>query len=132
MAIVIGGNTINRNPSNQTRWWKERLNQKTLFTADGGRATYDNGPTILRGIIVLNLVVRSEGDTLRDYITGTAVWEENSFTIEPPTNTDLGAGAGTNVTSAYFDGGISLETVFQPSANGLLYTINFPYWKNLG
>jgi len=132
MAITIGSVTINRNPSNQTTWHNERLNQITLKTADGGRATYDNGPTILRGNIVLNLVVKSEGDSLRTYLTGTAVYGKNSFTITPPSNTNLGSGTGTAVTTAYFDGGDSLEGVFQPSANGLLYTINFPYWKNVG
>ena len=131
MAITFGNVTINRNPSVQSRWWKERLNQKTMITADGGRATYDNGPTLLRGVIVLNLVLKSEGDALRTYITDTAVYGKNSFTIDPPANTDLGSGTGTDVTTAYYDGGLSLEGLFEPSANGLLYTINFPYWKKL-
>jgi hypothetical protein len=130
MAITIGTVTINRNPVPRHNWSKQRYNQYTRITADGGRKTYDNGPTVLTGTLVLKAVAKSEGDILRTYITDTAVFGKNSFTITPPANTDLGAGDGVAITTAYFEGD-SLEGVFQLSPNGLLYTITLPYWKLL-
>jgi len=131
MATVIGSVTINRNPSIESTWSKERMNQYVDMAADGTRIAYDNGPTLLRGTLVLKLVLKSEGDSLRTYITDTAIYGKNSFTIDGPDNTDLGAGTGTSVTSAYFDGGNNLDGVFELSPNGLLYTIRMPYWKKL-
>ena len=131
MATTIGTVTINRNPSIESSWYNDRMNQYTVVSADGTRTTYDNGPTILKGVLVLKLVAKSEGDSLRTYLTGTAAYCQNSFSITPTTNTDLGSGAGVAVTSAYYDGGNTLDGVFQLSPNGTMYTITFPYWKKV-
>lgn len=132
MSTTIGSVTINRNPAIGTIWHNERLNQYTLTTVDGGRATYDNGPTILRGTLALRLVAKSEGDSLRTYLTGTAVYGKNSFTITPPSNTDLGSGDGVALTNCYYDGGESLEGILTLTPNGAYYTINLPYWRYVG
>ncbi len=129
MSITIGTVTINRNPSIGTVWHNERMNQETGITADGGRVTYDNGPTLLLGTIILRGVAKSEGDSLLTYLSGTAVFGKNSFTITPPTGCDLGAGSGTAVTSAYWNGGNTTEGFLDMSPNSALYTITFPYWK---
>jgi hypothetical protein len=130
MAITIGTVTISRNPSYSSEWWSERINQETIITADAGRATYDNGTEIIRGTLVLQNVSKAEGDALMAYITDTAIFGENSFTITPPTNTDVGAGVGTALTDAYFDGGTSLQGVFEFIAPAL-YNIKFSYWKKV-
>jgi len=125
MSIIFGSVTINRNPSVDSKWHNERLNQYTEETADGGRVTYDNGPTITKGTIIIRNVAKTEADNLATYLTGTAIYGKNSMTIDPPANTDLGAGAGTAIT-AYYDGGNTLEGVFQ-MITATLYNINFPY-----
>jgi len=130
MSISIGTVTITRNPSFGTDWSKDRLNQYTQGTADGGRNTYDNGPNILKGTIVLRNVSKANGDALRTYLTDTAIFGKNSFTITPPASTDLGSGVGTAVTLAFYDGGTNLDGVFEYIAPGI-YNINLSYWKRL-
>ena len=130
MSITIGTVTITRNPSYGKSWWNSRPGQDKIITADGGHVVYDSGFNELKGVIVLNNVSKAEGDSLRTYITGTAVYEQNSFTITPPANTDIGGGVGTALTSCYFDGGSDLDGVFEFVAPGS-YNIQFPYWKKV-
>lgn len=130
MSITIGTQTITKNPAYGTEWWYDRMNQMTQITADGGHVTYDNGPTILRGVIILNNVSKTEGDNFRTWLTGTAIYSKTSFTITPPSATDLGAGAGIALTTAYYDGGPTIEGVFSYIAPGI-YNIKFPYWKKI-
>ena len=128
MSITIGSVTINKNPAYGTQWHKIRLNHKSRLVADGTRRTYDNGPEIIKGTIILRNVLKSEGDSLRTYLTDTAIYQKNSFTITPPANTDLGAGVGTALTGCYYDGGNNIDGVFEYIAPGK-YNIKFPYHK---
>lgn len=128
MSITIGTVTIARNPFHPLDWYPVRFNQSSVECADAARAVYDNGPTVIKGTIILKGVLKSEGDALRTYLTGTAIFEKNSFTITPPANTNLGAGDGVALTSAYYDGGPTLEGVFTLTGGGL-YDIAFPYRK---
>lgn len=129
MSTVIGSVTINRNPAYGTTWAASRINQVSVETADGGFAVYDAGVKIIRGVLVLNAVDKTEGDSLRTYLEDTAIFQKNTFTIDPPANTDLGAGAGTAIT-VNFDGGQSLDGVFElvPPA---LYNIRIPWRKTV-
>jgi hypothetical protein len=133
MSVIfsIGGETatITRNPSYQSRFWPVRYNHEKSETADGGNVTYDNGPTIIKGNIVIKNVSKAEADALKHFLTDHAIYTKNAMTITPPTNTDVGAGNGTALTSAYFDGENSLEGVIDgPNPPGI-YDINFPYKK---
>lgn len=130
MSFIIGSVTINKNPALGTDWWPERMNQKTIITADAGHVTYDNGPNVIRGIILIRNVVRTEGDSLIAYVRDTAVFQKNSFTINISTltNTDLGAGKGTNITTVYWAGGNTLKNYFRFSLPDN-YEVRFPYWK---
>lgn len=128
MSTTIGTVTINRNPSVQgTRWHKERMNQASVMAADGTLSTYDQGPTMVRGTLVLRHVAKSEAASLVTYLEDTAIWQKNSFTIAPPDNTDLGAGDGVDVT-VYYDGGNSFDGVFEPDTNNALFVITLPYF----
>lgn len=131
MSITIGTVTISRNPSTSSKHWTERYNQRTQLTADAGRATYDNGPSVLRGVLVINGVSQADKLSLETYLKSTAIFGKNSFTITPPSNTDLGGGIGTALTSAYYDGGESDEGVYEMAGTSELWTITFPYWKAL-
>jgi hypothetical protein len=129
MSTVIGSVTINKNPNYPCNWWIHRLNQFSIMTADGSHKTYDNGPSLVKGILILRHVVKSEGDSLRTYLESTAYMGKVSFTITPPANTNLGKGDGTAIT-VYYDGGASLEEVFTLIAPGH-YDINIPYVEAL-
>lgn len=120
--------TITKNPSFGKNWWHERYNQYVIDTADGGRKIYDNGPDVLKGEIVLRNVSKAEGDALRTFLETKAIYGKNAIDITPPTNTDIGAGAGTKLSSAYFDGPNTLEGVLSYHEPGL-YDIVIPYRK---
>ena len=125
--ITIGSVTINKNPSYGTKWAPVRFNQSTIITANASWKTYDNGPEVIIGEIFLRNVLKSEGDSLRDYLTYTAIFGKNSFTITPPDYTDLGKADGVALTNAYFNGGKDLAGVFE-LIRPQRYNIKFPYW----
>lgn len=129
MSTIIGTVTINRNPSNESDFWKIRLQQDLVRTADGGRAVYDSGPTELHGVLVIANVAKSEADSLRTYLVSTAVYQKNSFTITPPSGVDIGGVDGVALSTCYFDGGDTIEGVLQPQTPRTLYTIRLPYMK---
>jgi len=129
MSTVIGTQTISRNPANESDFWHERLQHDTIITADGGRSTYDSGPTVLHGILVIRNISKAEADAFRTWLTATAIFQKNSFSITPPSGVDLGSGDATAVTSAYYNGPTDLKDVIVPQNPRTLYTINFPYWK---
>ena len=128
MAIDIGSVTINKNPAFGTNWATEVINQHTRMTATADRVTYDSSSKIIRGTILLKNVAKSEGDSLRTYLEDTAEYGLNSFTIDPPAGVDLGAGDGTALTLCFYDGGPTLEGVFDLIPPGF-YNITLPYWK---
>lgn len=127
MAIVIGSVTINRNPAYPLDWFSKRFNQSKDDTADGGHIVYDNGPSVVLGTILIKNVIRSEAESLRTYLEGTAVYQLNSFTMTPVSGgeTDLGKGQGTAI-QVFFDGGSDLSGVFSLRAPDL-FDIQFPY-----
>lgn len=127
MSTIIGTVTITKNPAYGRAWWPRRLNQQSQETADGGLVCYDNGPEIIEGELVINLIDKAQGDALRTYLQGTAYMGYASFTITPPANTDLGNGAGVAITVNY-TGGPSLEGVLEPVPPGL-YNLRLPYRK---
>jgi len=127
MSIIIGTVTINRNPSFGTQWWSRRLNQSRIETADGGFVVVDNGPDVVEGVLVLVNVDKTEAESLRTYLTGTAVYCKNSFTMTPPANTDLGNGNGTAITVNLFSDP-TMGGIFDFIAPGM-YNIRLPYRK---
>ena len=125
MSMTIGGITINRNPVYPLDPYSVRWNQKSVDTADAGRATYDNGPNVIYGTLLLKSVAKSEGDALKTYLLSTAIFGKSSFVLSPPSNTDLGKGDGVNIT-VFYSGGNSLEGVFN-LIPPRLYDIAIPY-----
>ena len=91
--------TITRNPAFGTDWWPFRVNQYSVVTADGGFKTWDAGPTVIEGIIIINNILKSQGDDLRDLLSVTALFASSVVDITPPANTDLGGGAGGQITA---------------------------------
>lgn len=120
--------TVNRNPSYDSDFSFRRANQYSQETVDGALKTYDGGPNILIGEIVLRNVSKAEGDALRNFIKTTVLFELYQFTITPPANTDIGGGVGTALTTVNFAGGQDLKGLFKYSAPGT-YTITIPYRK---
>jgi len=111
MSTVIGTETITKNPAFGTQFWSVRFNQYKVETADGGWVVYDNGPTLIEGILLLKNVSKTESDDLRTFLTGTAVYQKTSFIITPPSATDLGKGDGAAIT-VFYSGGPDLQGVF--------------------
>ena len=111
MSTVIGTQTITKNPAYGTQWWPVRFNQFTVETADGAWVPYDNGPNVIEGILILKNVDKTESDNLRTYLRDIALFQKNSFAVTPPSNTDLGKGAGVAIT-VYYTGGPDLRGVF--------------------
>ena len=128
MSIQIGSVTINQNPVYPLDWYPERYNQASLDMADAALKTYDGGPTVIHGKIILKGVLKSEGDALRDYLTDTAIFQKSTFTITPKAggNTDLGAGTATALQNCNYEGGNDLSGVFTLVPPGR-YDIEFPY-----
>ena len=122
--------TINKNPSYDSKYYTVRKNQYSQETVDGVLKVYDGGPSVVYGTVVLKNVAKAEGDALMSFIKSNLVFQLNTFTIAPPANTDLGNGVGTSLTSCNFDGGQSLDGVFEFIPPGK-YNINFPYRKVL-
>jgi len=122
--------TINKNPSYMSNWKVSRLNQYAQETVDGVLKVYDGGPNIVVGEIVLQNVVKSEGDALRNFLKDTVTFQLLQFTITPtpPSITDIGGGAGTALTTCNYGGGQSLEGVFEFIPPGK-YNIRLPYRK---
>jgi len=125
MSTNIGGEIIAKNPAFGTQFWSVEFNQYRVQTADGGWVVYDNGPSLIEGILILKNVIKSESDSLRTFLTGTAVYEKTSFIITPPSNTDLGKGDGSAIT-VFYSGGSDLKGVFTfiPPGNN---DIKIPY-----
>ena len=125
--------TITKNPAYGTRFWSVRLNQYGVDTADGKRSVYDNGPTIVKGVLILRNVSKTEGDSLRTWLIGTstvqAKFGAQTFDITPPSATDLGKGAGTAIT-VYYDGEEDIDGVLDFHAPGQ-YDITFPYRESI-
>ena len=128
MSTVIGSVTISRNPSASSDWGTVRLNQSTVRTADGGTCTYDNGPEEIRGVLFIRNVPKAEKDSLMSYLRNTAIYGLNSFTITPPSGTDIGAGNGVALSNCYFDGDPTLEGVFTWNPPGV-FDVKLPYRK---
>lgn len=126
MSTTIGSVTITRNPAFGTAWHHIRFNQQSIRSADATSITYDNGPNVIEGILIINNVSKTEAGSLLTYLKGTAIFGKNSFTITPPTNTDLGKGAGTAIT-CYYNGGNDFDGVFTLMSPGV-YKISLPYW----
>lgn len=129
IAFVKNGGTvtINRNPQYGSAFWSVRWNQYSMDTADGSRVTYDNGPEIIEGIIFFRNVDFTEGQDLYDFVTDTIVFSLNQFNVtNNTTNTDIGKGAGVNLTSCNWDGSPDLKGIFTLH-KPRVWDIKFPY-----
>ncbi len=127
MSIQIGTVVITKDPSFKTDWWPKRFNQFTIVTADAGRVTYDNGPDVVQGMLVIKNVAKSEGDSLRTFLTDTAVFGLNFFQLIPPPITDLGRGPGVLLNNVFFIGGTNLKGVLDLKPPSF-YDVSLPYW----
>ena len=132
MAVVfndLSGNlaTISRDPSFRSNFKDDRLNHFTRRTADGGIINYDVGPTVIEGVLHFKNVDSTEADTLRTWIKTKIIYGKNPFTIDISsfTNVNIGAGAGTNLTTCTFPKNTT-GGVFTPRPPGN-YDVEFPY-----
>jgi len=119
--------TISKDPSFPTTFFEVRLNHIAGETADGGRITYDVGPTKIAGNMIWKNVVASEANALRTFLKTRAEFSKNPFTINISdfSNLDIGAGAGVNLTTVHFPN-TSLKNIFKPRPPGN-FDITLPY-----
>jgi len=103
------------------------MNHFSIITADATFKAFDSGPETITGIILIKNVIKTEGDSLRDFISDDIIFGKNALTITPPAATDLGKGDGVAITNARFLGGNDLNGVFEFIPPGK-YNIAFPYW----
>lgn len=131
MSITIGTVTISRNPVYPLNWYPKRFNQYTRDVADGDQITYDNGPNVIYGILTIRNVSRTEGDALRTYLSGTAIFGKTSFLITPQAggNTNLGRGTATAI-GVFLNNGNTLDGIFTLVVPDL-YTIVLPYRQDI-
>jgi hypothetical protein len=118
-----------------TDFYPIRLNQRELKTADGADIVKDNGPTEMHGVMVLKNVSVANAQTLRTWLYTYAVFAKNTFTVAAVTGVDWGNGSGKAIstaetpattTNARYDGGATLEGVFEYVAPGI-YNVRLPY-----
>lgn len=135
--IQIGNVTINRGIEHTSVFWAERINQRTQTSSTGKRFNYDNSRTILRGVIEIRYVEKSEADALRKFLTDTIRFGKSSFNITPEPYDDLGggvvdgsaAGDGKVIENAFFDGSTTTEGIIKPIGKAYKFNITFPYYK---
>jgi len=132
MSITIGTVTISKNIEHNSRFWFDRLNQVSHETLSGDILSYDNGPTILRGVIRVNYVTESEATSFRNWLRNSVRYRRYSFTITPESFIDLGMGEGVAVTDAYFDStDASTDGIIEPVGRASKFNIVFPYRKRI-
>lgn len=129
MSVLIGNITINQNPEQEGEaFTKTRIGQSSQRMEDGQWLTYDSGRTIVNGVLVLDQVIQSEADALRDYITNTLLFKKFSFAITPPSFWDCGAGDGVEVTNCTLDTpDASTQGIFTQIGRLRRYKITLPY-----
>jgi hypothetical protein len=127
-AVTIAGNIVYG-----IEFYEERLNQFEQMTVEGSTHVSDCGPTLIRGIILINGVSYTDGVALRHWLTDHVIFAKEKFTIGAITNLNLGMGLSTAVSTsagavedARYDGGNTLKDVFTLVAPQN-YNIKFPY-----
>jgi len=109
-----------------TDWFSNRLNQTTVETADGGMVTYDAGPTVCHGVLVLKNVSYTDGQALLHWLKAHILYAKYQFTVAAVANVDLGKGKNTALTIVNWDGGRSTSGLLEYVAPGQ-YNVRFPY-----
>jgi hypothetical protein len=126
---TAGNVTISASVVFGTSFFKRRINQVVQELLSGDLSVSDDGAsgnTLLKGLIVLKGVSRSDGEAFESWLTGTILFSKTPFNLAGITGVNLGTGQGSALTLARYDGGVSSEDVLElvpPSQ----YNINFPY-----
>ena len=117
-----------------TDWYDRRLNHYAVQTVDGSFTSFDLGPTMVYGTIVMKDVSVTDASSLRTFIKDTIVFTKRSFSISQFSSgstpfatglgVDLGLNPGVTITSVKY---IKTDTegVFNFVAPGK-YDVNFP------
>lgn len=97
-----------------TNWYPVRLNQSSVLTVDGTRSTFDIGPTMIKGNILIKGATPIDGSyLLRDFFSIEIMFKRNSFYVYQFDNNynafpegvgvDLGVGKGKTISQVYLD-----------------------------
>lgn len=135
--IQIGDVTINRGIEHSSIFWAERINQQSQISSTGAVFTFDNSRTILRGVIEIRYVSKSEADALRKFIADKIRFKRFTFDLVPESYDDLGGGvvdgtadgAGKTVSDVYFWGDYTTQDIIKPIGKANKFNITFPYYK---
>ena len=120
--------TLSRNPVFGSNVFKDRFNQMTEETGDGGQVCVDSGPLVIRGILLIKGLSSTEAANFETWISTYAIYGKNIFSILPPANFDAGAGKGTEITGCYYTGKASTEGLLTIVPPGY-YDLTFAYRK---
>ena len=122
--------TINRDVSSDTacRYWKKQQAQQNKFTLDSSHVSSSVGCDVIHGILIINLVSKSDADKFREFVTDKLLFIR-PFRIEGQSGTgyNLGMGIDAPLDRCYIDGETSTENIIIPLARGGRYTIRLPY-----
>jgi hypothetical protein len=129
MAITFGTLTIDKGIEHTSQFWLERINQKSQRSAAGNTFTFDNSRSVLRGVIEIRYITKTEADQFRDFIANTVRFSRFKFDIIPESYDDVGAGIGVTLTDAEFDGDLSTQSIIKPIGKANKFNISLPYYK---
>ena len=132
-VFSLAGNQvyINRGASPDSRFWYNRLNNSSKLTVSGLVKSYDSGPTMLHGILVLQFVSKSDADALRTWIDTGIRYQLKPFSLISDSVTDLGLGIGSTITYAKLDGTADTSAIITPRSRPDKFDISFPYIARL-
>jgi hypothetical protein len=119
--------TISRNLDPSSSHYFERLNHFAKRSVSGNILSYDSGPTLLHGKLVIKFVSRSEAMALRAWINDVIRFGLKAFAISANSYDDLGLGLGVSITWCKLDSTASTADLIVPRGVGDKWDITIPY-----
>lgn len=127
LTCVSKSLSINRNCDPSSTHKLERLNHYSHMTVGGNILTYDSGPSILRGVLVLKYVSHSDAIAFRNFVNDDLRYSLKQFSIEASSVDDLGLGKGVSLSTCKLDGVTDTGALMEPRGVGDKWTIKIPY-----
>lgn len=135
MSITLTGTssiTISRDLDPSSTFYRDRLNHFSRRTVSGNIITYDSGPTLLHGKLVLKLVGHAEAKALQNWINDDIRYCLKPWAISANAWDDLGMGLGIAILICKLDSLTSTEDILKHRGPGSKWDVSLPYVCKIG
>jgi len=123
--------TIDKGVSRDPRCyhWKEFINGQQVLDGAGAFRTYNNGPTMIRGLLIINDVSRSVAESVQDFFSLRIRFSAPfSIFLDESGGADMGKGVNGNLLECHLDADrCSTAGICVPTGKGNRYNIEIPY-----